>query len=123
MQFLLDARWLAGEAKARGVKEPTVAEVTQRFDLLRGQTFPGNALSSYLSRTGQSVADLRYRVRVLLLEEAIRNDVRGSGSFAAQRARINRFTREFPRRWRARTSCAPAYYVAGAFGDRKLANP
>ncbi len=85
MQLLISFKWIEGEAALRGLTV-TDAEVTRAFDKQKRESFPKEAdFQEFLETSGQTVADVRARVRLDLLSNAIRDQVAaGSGQITDQ---------------------------------------
>jgi hypothetical protein len=113
MGFLISSDWVLGEAAALGIGF-TEAQVRQRFDKLRDHQFPHHGeIARFLRESGQTVADLLFRVRLNMLSEAIQNRVLRSARSAreSQQRALSRFVRDFKPRWKSQTYCAPGYAV------------
>jgi hypothetical protein len=109
--FLINGRWIEGEAAERGIKLPDRA-VRRRLTRQKHAAFPDErAFRQFLEDSGMTRSDLKYRVRLDMLSERIRTDAAGTGSARTQERRISRFLRGFGRKWKARTSCLPGYVV------------
>jgi foldase protein PrsA len=64
MDFLIKAYWYQGDAHKLGITV-TNAQVQQAFETAKKQEFPTAAqFNSFLKSTGQTLADIMYRVRV-----------------------------------------------------------
>ena len=75
MQFLVSAKWIEGEAKERGVSA-TPAEVERQFEETKDQSFPNEkAYQRFLKTSGQTEEDLKFRVRLDVLSNKIRQQV------------------------------------------------
>jgi foldase protein PrsA len=75
MQFLVSARWIEGEAKERGLSA-TAAEVDRQFEQTKDQSFPNEkAYKRFLRTSGQTETDLKFRVRLDVLSNKIREQV------------------------------------------------
>jgi foldase protein PrsA len=75
MQFLVSAKWIEGEAKERGVSA-TPAEVDRQFKETKDQSFPNErAYQRFLKTSGQTEEDLKFRVRLDVLSNKIRQQV------------------------------------------------
>jgi hypothetical protein len=112
MGFLISSDWVIGEAQDLHVHvSPT--QVRQRFDRIRRQQYPKpSEFRAFLRSSGQTVADLLFRVKLDLLSEGIqRRVVAGHRGSAGQQA-LEHFVREFKSRWLAQTYCLPAYAVS-----------
>src|SRR3954453_2864731 len=75
MNFLVSGKWIEGEAKERGVSA-TPEEVQRQFKQVVDQSFPTKkAYNSLLKRTGQTEGDLKFRVRLDVLANKVREQV------------------------------------------------
>lgn len=81
LSFLISANWINGEAKDQSVSVKD-SDVQARFNQIKTQQFPKDAdFQNFLKTSGQSVADLLYRVRLDLLSTKIRDKVtKGQGT-------------------------------------------
>jgi SurA-like N-terminal domain len=96
MSFLISDLWIVGEAQERGI-QVSQKEVNRQFDRNRRSGFDSEqSFNRFLRRTGQTVADLKFRTRIDLLTgklEAVLDPA------------------EFASKWRARTLCAIGFSV------------
>jgi foldase protein PrsA len=75
LQLLFITQWIEGEANDLGVKV-TDAEVKKSFDQQKKQSFPKDAdYQKFLKTSGQTQADLLWRVKSTLLSNKIRDKV------------------------------------------------
>ena len=75
MQFLVSAKWIEGEAKDRGLSA-SPAEVDRQFEETKDQSFPNEkAYQRFLKTSGQTEEDLKFRVRLDVLSNKIRQQV------------------------------------------------
>jgi hypothetical protein len=113
MGFLISSDWVIGEAQDLNVGVSDV-EVRRSFDRLRRAQFPKHGeFTAFLRTTGQTVADLLFRVRLNLLSVAIQmHVVAGQHGGSAQEQALSRFVGEFKSKWLAQTYCLPAYAVS-----------
>jgi hypothetical protein len=112
MDFLLTAGWMAGEARERGIRVSDAA-VRRRFTRQKHATFrTPEGFRKFLQESGQTVADIEYRVRVDILSERIRKDAESTGTARSRRHAFAVFLRRFRVKWKARTSCRPEYTAA-----------
>jgi SurA-like N-terminal domain len=111
MSFLIAATWLTQETRARGIRV-TREQVRRAFTRQRREAFDSRrAYRRWLRRTGQTEADVRYRVKLDLLSAAVRRQVLRGVPRDSQRTRLRRFTRRFERRYRALTYCRKGFRV------------
>jgi hypothetical protein len=108
--FLVSSDWVLGEAQELHIVI-SEAKVHRTFDHIRRQQFPKRKeFTAFLRSSGQTVADLLFRVHLNLLSARIqRQVVAGHHGARSQRQALSRFVREFKTRWTARTYCEPAY--------------
>jgi hypothetical protein len=108
--FLVDSTWIEAEAELRRIE---VSDSRVERDLRRQirESFPGGAgFRHFLRVSGQTRADLAWRVRVRLLSDAIRRQVIGDAKTPrGQQRRVDRFLAEFRARWRSQTFCTPRF--------------
>lgn len=104
MGFLISSYWVIGQAQELHIAV-TAAEVRHTYDRISHQQFPhARELRKFLKSSGQTVADLLFRVRLNLLSSRIQEHVLKHGS-------LGRFVRQFRKRWEGRTYCKKAYTV------------
>jgi hypothetical protein len=108
--FLITADWVSAEASARRI---TVSrpEVTRTFDRIRAQQFPKRReFNRFLLRSGQTVADLLFRVEQTLLSTRIeRAVIAGQHTQAGRTRAMSTFVKSFHARWLAQTYCATEF--------------
>jgi hypothetical protein len=112
MKFLISSDWVIGEANDLhlGVSERTVR---RSFDQIRAQQFPHRGeFAAFLHESGQTVADLLFRVRLNLLSTRIeQKESSGHRTSAGRERALERFIVAFKKRWQSRTYCVTAYAV------------
>ncbi len=111
--FLISSDWVKGEAEARGISVSPV-EVRKSFDRIRHQEFHRRReFQRFLRKSGQTVADLMFRVELNLLSVRIQKSVVAGhhGASSKQRA-LSQFVKAFKVKWQAQTYCASEYAVA-----------
>ena len=103
-------RWLEGEAARRGI-EVSARQVSRSFRHQKRAAFPDDRdYRRFLRATGQTHADVRYRVRVDLLSNRIRDEVIGGAKRSrTQQRRLDKFVVAFFARWQAQTLCTPRF--------------
>ena len=75
MQFLISAEWIQQEADARGIKSSD-KEVRKEFEDQKKQSFPKEKdYQSFLKTSGQTEADLLFRVRLDVLSNQVRQKI------------------------------------------------
>jgi hypothetical protein len=113
MGFLVSSDWVIGEARERGI---VIAEATVRrqFDRIRDQQFRHHGeFRKFLRSSGETVANLLFRVRLDLLSAQIQKQVlAGHRGARTQQRVLSNFVGEFKSRWTAQTYCEPAYAIA-----------
>lgn len=111
--FLISSDWVEGEAKDLGVGV-SAAEVRKEFDHIRGAQFhKRREFEAFLRESGQTVADLLYRVELNMLSERIQKHVvAGRRSASSKQRALSRFVKAFKGKWEAQTYCASEYDVA-----------
>jgi len=112
MQFLITAKWIAGEARLLGIGLSDSA-VEREYQRTRRLAFPTRrAFLRFLREAGESTGDLRYRVRIDMLSNRIRRKVTAPyKNPAAKQKAFGEFVVAFQRRWRAQTSCGGPYWI------------
>ena len=110
LDFLIAARWQAGEAEHLKV-HVTPAQVERSYVRIRNQQFPKHKeFEAFLRSSGQSVGDLKFRVKLnLLSQRMIKRVLTGHRGTHAQQRALARFIHGFTSRWRAQTYCAAEY--------------
>ncbi len=111
--FLISADWVRGEAASKGISV-SAAEVKKTFERIRHEEFPKRReYEKFLSKSGQTVTDLIFRVEQNLLSERIQKSVvAGRHSTSSKLRALSRFVKAFKLRWQAQTYCASEYAVA-----------
>lgn len=79
-QFLITADWFNGEASDRGL-QVTDQQVAKRYQQTKKQQWPTpQAFAQFLQRSGYTPADIMFRIRLGLLQDALRKDIiKGKG--------------------------------------------
>jgi hypothetical protein len=109
MDFLINGKWVEGEAAERGI-EISDRAVRRRLTAQKHESFNNEReFRQFLEDSGLTRSDLKYRVRLDMLSDRIRKDVGGKGSPRVRLRRFDRFVRRFQKKWTARTSCAAEY--------------
>ena len=90
------------------------ATVRRTYDRLRAEQFhTRRQFRSFLRSSGETVADLVFRVRLNLLSERLQRHVlSGHRSARSKALALQRFVAAFRSRWLAQTYCAAQYTVA-----------
>jgi foldase protein PrsA len=88
MQFLISSRWVELEAENQGV-EATPAEVNRTFENQKRQSFPSDKeYQAFLKASGQTEADLKYRVKLDVLSNEVRKKIVGGGKTSVSDAEV-----------------------------------
>jgi foldase protein PrsA len=75
MQFLISSRWIEAEAEDRGI-EASKSEVDKMFEEQKRQSFPNDqGYKQFLQASGQTEADLKYRVKLDVLSNKVREAI------------------------------------------------
>jgi hypothetical protein len=112
LQFLITSDWVLGEARDLHIAV-SAAQLKRQFDRVKAQQFRTRAeFEAFLRSSGQTVADLLFRVQLNVLSQRIQRHVSAvhGGTRAKQRA-LSRFVEAFKSKWLAQTYCAPEYAV------------
>jgi hypothetical protein len=111
--FLISSEWVKGEAADLGARV-SAGEVRRSFDRVRNQQFPKRReFERFLRQSGETVADLLFRVELNLLSEWVQKRVvAGHHSASSKERALSNFVKAFKARWQAQTYCAPQYAVA-----------
>jgi SurA N-terminal domain len=109
-QYLIDTRWIEGEARAQGI-DVTPRQVRRSLERQIDQSFPRRReFRAFLRGSGQTMADLRRRVRVDLLANRLRRRAIGDATDPEeQQRRVEAFVADFRARWRSVTLCTPRF--------------
>jgi Raf kinase inhibitor-like YbhB/YbcL family protein len=112
LAFLISSQWVLSEAAAKGISVSEAA-IHKRFTEIEHEEFkqPGE-LKTFMSKSGETMADLLLRVKIELLESAISQRVTASKhSSAEKQAALAAFQAAFQKRWKAKTTCKSGYVV------------
>jgi hypothetical protein len=112
IKFLISSDWVLGEASDLGVRVSKAA-VRETFNRIRAQQFPKRReFVAFMKRSGQTPADLLFRVRLSVLSERTERRVLAThhGVHNRQHA-LNEFFQDFRLKWMAQTYCEPQYAV------------
>jgi hypothetical protein len=106
LEFLIKADWYRDQAVRQGVT-PSAATVDKALSTDKRQSFPTQgSYQAFLRKTGQSDADLRFRLAVQLAVTALA--ARQTGSANARAAAVDK---QVTRIFRPQTLCAPQYVM------------
>jgi hypothetical protein len=113
MSFLIAGDWQLAEVQALGL-HISAAEVRRHFDRIRAQQFPkGREFQKFLRSSGQTVADLLFRVRLQLASTRLERHALAAQHSPKQKAlALGRFLAAFKQRWQAQTYCSATYAVS-----------
>lgn len=112
MSFLISSDWVIGEARDLKVSV-SAAEVRRAFDRIKGNQFPKQReFIAFLRKSGETIADLLFRVRLNLLSSGIqRHIVAGHHGSRNQQHALSQFVKGFRAKWMSQTYCAPQYAI------------
>jgi hypothetical protein len=113
MGFLVSSDWVLGEATDLNI-DISEAKARHTFDRIRREQFPKRReFKVFLRKSGQTVADLLFRVRLNLLSTGIQRHVLAGhrGAKSRQRA-LGSFVDAFKLKWTAQTYCEPGYVTS-----------
>lgn len=112
MGFLVSSDWVIGEAQDLNV-HVSETQVRRMFDRIRHEQFPKSGeFRAFLQSTGQTVADLLFRVRLSLLSGRIQSAIVAGKKGAVAEEALTHFVTEFKSKWRTQTYCQPAFAVS-----------
>jgi hypothetical protein len=121
LAFLITAKWLTGEAAARGITvSPGEADATYRR-MLAGPA--GRSFAMSLARRGISSADETLQLRLDKLALKLRAQLSAGYTGAQATRRIATFIAAYRQRWRLRTTCEPGYLVPECRNGQPLPPP
>jgi hypothetical protein len=107
MDFLIKADWIQADAARLGVT-PTQAQVDHTMNAAKDKQFPnGKGFQAFLTTTGESLQDVRFRFRINVTEDRLL--AREKGSAAAKQKAVD--TRE-KQLFLPETRCAAAVAMA-----------
>jgi hypothetical protein len=110
--YLISSDWVIEEATRLKVHVSEV-KVKRTFDRIRAQQFPKRReFTAFLRQSGQTVADLLFRVKLNLLSTRIQRRVLAGSHGAQQQRALLRFVKGFKTRWMSMTYCEAPYVVA-----------
>jgi SurA N-terminal domain len=96
MTFLINSFWIIGEAQERGIRV-SYKQVDRTLERQRRAAFPSEReFKRFLRQSGETVADLKFRVRIDLLTGKLASKI-DPGAFYSK--------------WRAQTLCAVGFSV------------
>ncbi len=111
LHTLIKAEWVRGEAANEGV-QVSDAEVMTRFSQIKQKQFPKDATyQRFLATTHQSTADILFSLETQLLGTKLEQKASQGKTRKAAQAALSSAVTSFEARWKARTSCAPAYVM------------
>jgi hypothetical protein len=109
-QLLISYAWIELEAARRAIVV-TDAETLASFREQRRFVFPRGGFARFLHDSGQTRADVLFRVRLDLLSERIHRQLVAGVPKSQRDAALARFATEFQAHWRPLTVCRPQYTV------------
>ena len=111
--FLISSDWTLEEAHRRHV-EISARTVRRSFERIRAQQFPKHGeFGAFLKSSGQTTADLEFRVKLNLLSKKLLAEVvAAKRSKHAKAQALANFIKGFKHRWQADTYCTSEYAVA-----------
>jgi surface antigen len=115
LYFLISSDWVAGEGAVLGVNL-TRKEVAQQLAQLQGAAPNKAQVRRFLIGTRGTTADLLMRLKLTLLSARIQKklEVEDSAQHLTteqRQAELQRFGKEFTKRWKNRTDCHTGYVV------------
>jgi hypothetical protein len=103
LDFLISADWHEAEAARDGILI-TTEQVDRAFAAQRQELFPKpSQFTRFLRRSGQTVADIKFRVRATLVLTALQK---------AERLSADALDTEMTRRFKSHTACARFYVMS-----------
>jgi hypothetical protein len=107
LDFLIRADWQDAQAAADGIVV-TAAQVERAYEVGKRRNYPNPALfRRYLRRTGQTVADVKFRVRANLTRQAL---------LKTEHLTPASLDAELTSRFKAQTVCARLYVMSDCAG-------
>lgn len=107
LTYLIDGRWYEADASRLGVVY-TQADLNKAFDKARAREFPTPAAQArYLKRNGETLADVRYQIRVNGIYQKLLDAAGGKTKADAEFTVSSQVTDLY----RGRTFCKPAYVI------------
>jgi hypothetical protein len=110
--FLISSDWILEEAHRRHVEIPA-RTVRRSFERIRAKQFPKHGeFGAFLKSSGQTTADLEFRVKLNLLSGRLTARVLASQHTArAKQHALANFVKGFKSRWQSTTYCTSEYAV------------
>ncbi len=111
LRALISAEWFTAEAQQRGL-HASDSEIKARFERVKKLAFPSQAaFQTYLSYTGETIADQLFRSKIKLLQAKIEQSVTGNQAGQARERALFKFITGFAGRWSAKTDCRAGLIV------------
>jgi hypothetical protein len=112
LPFLISSDWVKGEAADLGISV-SPGTVKKNFDRIRSAQFhKRREFRAFLRKSGETIADLLFRVELNLLSERIqRRAVAGHHGAVSQQRALSKFVKAFKAKWEPQTYCAAEYDV------------
>lgn len=108
---LLDAIWIAKQAKEMGISV-SAADVSDELEKLKKQNFKtADEYQDFLEESHYTPADVDRRVEIQLLSTAVQERIknRAGASQRAQEEEFTDFVKDYSAKWRSRTVCAAGF--------------
>ncbi len=113
MDFLIKADWIQADGARQGIA-PSDAQVDRSFSKDKQQQFPnGKGYQAFLTKTGQSDQDVRFRIRVNIIFGQLA--AREKGSATAKQTAVTKREKQL---YGAKTRCAALVVMADCGNDR-----
>ncbi len=112
LSFLISGDWVKDEARDLHIGV-SAAQVKRQFDRVKAQQFRRRAeFEAFLRSSGETVADLLFRVQLNMLSERLERHVSAvPGGPRAQQRALSRFVETFHAKWSSQTYCVTGYVV------------
>lgn len=112
MGFLISSDWMIEEAHRHHIEVPA-RTVRRSFERIRDEQFPKpGEFGAFLKSSGQTAADLEFRVKLnLLSKRLLAQAVAGQHSKHAKSQAPANFVKGFKHRWQSTTYCTSEYAV------------
>jgi hypothetical protein len=111
LSFLITWDWLISEGKERGLTAPDGA-IRRRFEMQKNAEFAHESeFQRHLAITGETLPDRLLRAKAKLFSEELERKLTSGLNAKQLTIAAQRFAKEFPKKWVARTSCRAGYIV------------
>jgi hypothetical protein len=109
LTFLISGDWIEGEANERGITA-SQGEVRKRVRRMKREQFHSErAFRRFLRKSGLTVSDFLFRVRLDVLADRIHAQVVMGKSGPARKRALDEFSAASRAKWKDRTYCLPAF--------------